>query len=64
VGWAHRHLGTLERWLDGRQFIATDSFTVADILMAHVLTAVSDSRLIEPFPRVACYRDRYLARPA
>src|SRR5437868_359842 len=34
VGWANRHLGNLERWLDGREYIATDGFTVADILMA------------------------------
>src|SRR4029079_8611164 len=64
VGWAHRHLGNLELWLDGREYIATESFTVADILMAHVLAVVKDGSLIEPFARVASYRDRCLARPA
>jgi len=64
VGWANRHLSNLERWLDGREYIATDNFTVADILMAHVLAVVKDSSLIKPFPRVASYRDRCLARPA
>jgi len=64
VGWANRQLTGLERWLDGREYIATESFTVADILMAHVLAAVKDSSLIKPFPRVGSYRDRCLARPA
>ena len=64
VAWAHRHLGNLERWLDGREYVATDSFTVADILMAHVLTMAKDDSLTKPYPRVAGYRDRCLARPA
>ena len=64
VGWANRHLGNLDRWLDGRQFIATDEFTVADILMAHALDEIKDKSLIEPYARVASYRDRCFARPA
>ena len=64
VAWADRHLGNLERWLDGREYVATDSFTVADILMAHVLTLIKDDGLIKPYARVAGYRDRCLARPA
>jgi len=64
VGWAHRMLGNLERWLDGRRFIATDEFTVADILMAHVLACIPDSTLTAPCPAVVAYRDRCLARPA
>lgn len=64
VGWANRMLGGLEHWLAGREFVATDSFTVADILMAHVLTQIKDDSLIGPYPGVAAYRDRCLARPA
>jgi glutathione S-transferase len=64
LGWARRHLGNLDRWLEGRDHIATDSFTVADILMAHVLGVVKDQSLIEPYARVLGYRDRCLARPA
>ncbi len=64
VGWAKRHLGNLDRWLDGREFIATDAFTVADILMAHTLDEIKDKSLIEPYPRVASYRERCFARPA
>lgn len=62
-GWGARHLGALDRWLDGREWIATDSFTVADILMAHVLTVAKDE-MLEPHPRVKDYRDRCFARPA
>jgi len=64
VGWAKRHLGNLDRWLDGREFIATDAFTVADILMAHALDEIKDKSLIEPYARVASYRQTCFARPA
>lgn len=65
VGWVNRMPGNLERWLAGRDFIATDAFTVADILMAHVLSAgIKDEGLIGPYPKVASYRDRCLGRPA
>lgn len=65
VGWVSRGLTNLERWLADRDFIATNDFTVADILMAHVLhSGIKDERLIVPYPGVAAYRDRCLARPA
>lgn len=65
VGWVHRMLGNLERWLAGRTWIATQEFTVADLLMAHVLAAgIKDEGLIAPYPGVVAYRDRCLARPA
>lgn len=65
VGWVNRVLGNLERWLAGRTFVATDDFTVADILMAHVLrSGIHDQALLAPYPGVAAYRDRCLARPA
>jgi glutathione S-transferase len=45
--------------------VATKEFTVADILMTHVLSAgIKDEALIAPYPGVASYRDRCLARPA
>ena len=65
VGWANRVLMNLERWLAGREFVATTGFTVADILMAHVLkSGVKDEKLLAPYPGVAAYRERCLARPA
>jgi glutathione S-transferase len=64
MGWAMRHFDALERWLDGREYIATEAFTVADILMSHVLTQTNDPALLDPHPRVREYRDRCKARPA
>jgi glutathione S-transferase len=43
VDWAGRLLSGLERWLDGREYVATESFTVADILMSHVLAGVKET---------------------
>jgi hypothetical protein len=38
---------------------------VADILTTHVLSAgIKDEALIAPYPGIASYRDRCLARPA
>lgn len=65
VGWVNRVLKNLERWLADREFVATGGFTIADILMAHVLSAgIKDEGLIAPYPGIASYRDRCLARPA
>lgn len=64
TGWCHRVLRNLDRWMEGREFIATDEFTIADILMAHVLTEVRDDEMMKPYARVAAYRERCLARPA
>ena len=47
VGWAGRHLAGLERWLEGREYVATGSFSVADILMAHVLAVIKDESLLD-----------------
>ena len=64
VGWSHRVLNNLERWFTHREFVATNEFTVADILMTHVLTQVQDGAMMKPYPRVLAYRERCLARPA
>ena len=66
VGWVNRVLANLERWFaSGRDYMATPDFTVADILMAHVLrSGIKDDALLAPYPAVAAYRDRCLARPA
>lgn len=62
--WSKRALGNLEHWLEGRQFVATEGFTVADILMAHVLQGVRDESLLRDRPNVLRYRERCFARPA
>jgi len=64
VQWATRHLSNLDQWLDGRAFVATESFTVADVLLAHVLFVAKDESLLAPHARVRAYRDRCRARPA
>jgi glutathione S-transferase len=64
VGWATQVLTGLNRWLDGREFVATDSFTVADILMSLTLNEVKDASLFEPYAHVRSYRDRCQARAA
>jgi glutathione S-transferase len=61
---AHRWLAGLERRLDGREWIACEAFTVADILLATVLREVRHTDLIEPYPRLKAYYARALARPA
>jgi glutathione S-transferase len=65
VGWVNRVFANLERWLAGRDFVATKDFTIADILMTHVLSAgIKDDGLVAPYAGITAYRDRCLARPA
>jgi glutathione S-transferase len=59
-----RALPGLERRLEGREWIACETFTVADILLATVLRQVRNTDLIEPYPRLKAYYARALARPA
>lgn len=61
---AKRHLGGLERWLSGREFVAVDRFTIADILMTHVIGVEAEAELLAPYARVRAYIDRCRARPA
>jgi glutathione S-transferase len=61
---AGRWLSGLERWLDGREWIACADFTVADILLASVLREIRKTDLIDPYPRLKAYFARVLARPA
>jgi glutathione S-transferase len=61
---AGRWLGGVERRLEGREWIACDDFTVADIMMASVLRGIRKTDLMEPFPRTKAYYQRAHARPA
>jgi glutathione S-transferase len=61
---AHRWLADVERRLEGREWIACDDFTVADIMMAGVLRNVRKTDLLAPFPRIQSYYERCFARPA
>ncbi len=63
--WADMRLSQLDGWLAKRTFVATDEFTVADILMTHVLSAGStDQSLSEPYAHVRSYLARCMDRPA
>ena len=61
---AGRWLGDVERRLEGRQWIACDDFTAADVMMAGVLRTIRKSDLMEPFPRLKAYYERCFSRPA
>ena len=62
LGWAEMRLKQLDGWLANRHFIATEEFTVADILMTHVL--VPHRYSLEPYPNLVAYRARCYERPA
>lgn len=61
---AHRWLGDVERRLEGREWIACDDFTAADVMMAGVLRTIRRTDLMDPFPRLKAYYERCFARPA
>ena len=61
---AQRWLGDVERRLEGREWIACDDFTAADVIMAGVLRTIRKTELMQPFPRLKAYYERCFARPA
>lgn len=63
--WSDMRVKQLDGWLADRTFVATDDFTVADILMTHVLSAGStDQALLKPYTHVRSYLTRCMDRPA
>jgi glutathione S-transferase len=62
--WGDMRLKQLDGWLAGREFVATDEFTVADILMTHVLGAGIDESVVKDYPNVLAFQRRCIARPA
>jgi glutathione S-transferase len=63
--WSDMRLKQLDGWLANRMFVATDDFTVADILMTHVLSAAStDQALLTPYQHLRTYLARCMERPA
>jgi glutathione S-transferase len=61
---AQRWLGDLDRHLQGREWIASADFSVADITTAGVLRMVRKADLMDTFPNVKAYYARCIARPA
>ena len=62
--WGDMRLSQLDGWLTDREFIATGDFTVADILMTHVLDAGTPREMLKPYPHVLAYHARCTERPA
>ncbi len=62
--WAKMRLKQLDGWLANRQFIATEDFTVADVLMTHVLDAGTNQEMLKPYSNLLAYRARCTERPA
>jgi glutathione S-transferase len=62
--WTEMRLKQLDGWLIDRQFIATEDFTVADILMTHVLDAGTREEMLNPHSNLLAYRTRCTERPA
>jgi glutathione S-transferase len=63
-GWSDQRLAELDGWLANRQFIATEEFTVADILMTHVLGGGTDQSLLKPYANLLAYKERCTNREA
>ncbi len=63
-GWSDMRLKQLDGWLTNRQFVATDAFTVADILMTHALDAGTPEEMLRPYRNLVDYRTRCTSRPA
>jgi glutathione S-transferase len=63
-GWAEMRLQQLDGWLKDREFVATEDFTVADILMTHVLDAGVRREMLKPYANLLAYRARCTERPA
>lgn len=61
---AHRWLGSVDERLEGREWIALDDFSAADIMMAGVLRTIRKTDLMKPHPRIEAYYARCFARPA
>ena len=62
--WSEMRLKQLDGWLENRQFVATDGFTVADILMTHVLGGGNHPSFLEPYPNILAFRKRCTERLA
>jgi len=63
-GWSVLRLGQLDGWLVDRQFVATEEFTAADILMSHVLGDGTDQNLLKPYANILAYQERCTQREA
>jgi glutathione S-transferase len=61
---AESRLKSLSDWLDGRDYLEDNRFTVADLLMTTVLRSPRHCDLLAQYPALDAYRLRCEARPA
>lgn len=54
----------LDTHMNGREFMASNGFTVADIVGAYTLDWANEAGLLDRFPRLRDYMKRMYARPA
>jgi glutathione S-transferase len=54
----------LEKHMRGREFVAGEHLTVADLVMAYTLDWANEARLLGDFPRLRDYVERMYARPS
>ena len=59
-----RPAGALANWLDGREFAVGETFTAADVLIAHTLSWARNVDVPLGHDVLESYADRTLARPA
>ena len=64
TGWTRRVLDGVNRRLEGRDWIAADDFTIADLLLASVLRQLRHTDLMDGYPNVKAFYARAMARPA
>lgn len=64
IDWTHRVLDGVNRRLEGRDWIAADDFTIADLLLASVLRQLRHTDLMDAYPNVKAFYARAMARPA
>jgi glutathione S-transferase len=53
----------LEKHMQGRQFVATDSVSVADFVIAYTLDWGNENKLLDGCPQLLAYMKRMYARP-
>lgn len=64
IDWTRRVLDGVNRRLEGRDWIAADDFTIADLLLAAVLRQLRHTDLMDDYPNVKAFYARAMARPA
>lgn len=59
-----RHLGYVNSRLEGRPWLVGSDLTGADIMMSFVGEIAGVFGVLEPYPAIAAWKDRFQARPA